>query len=216
MVVRRTDSASYYVESPALVDDDQQFDHETAALTLKRLNGIARAIGPGFHPVRLTGGYTGPDGVNGLPPEQVVSRDRVSVIRTDADGALIPGLPSKGPRYARLAQTNQNVADAMRVMNGQFEPELDWFDVCKVREIVEDDLHKADSSIVDKGWATKADLERLNASANNPVLSGDKARHARMQGTPGPQRKMTLAEANALVVRVVVAWIESRPGFATE
>jgi hypothetical protein len=88
---------------------------------------------------------------------------------------------------------------------------LDWYDVYKAWEIVE---HAAGGmpKVGARGWATKADIERLTASANHPEISGDDARHARMAGTPGATRTMSMSEANALVRRLVASWVESRPG----
>jgi hypothetical protein len=59
----------------------------------------------------------------------------------------------------------------------------------------------------------KADIDRLTASANHPGISGDDARHARMPGTPGPNRTMTIDEADALMRRLVTNWIESHPSY---
>ncbi len=59
----------------------------------------------------------------------------------------------------------------------------------------------------------KADIDRLTASANHPGISGDEARHARMQGTPGANLTMAMSEADALVRRLVANWIESHPSY---
>ena len=47
--------------------------------------------------------------------------------------------------------------------------------------------------VVARGWTTRADIDRLTASANHPGISGDAARPARMRGTPGPDRAMSVS-----------------------
>ena len=86
---------------------------------------------------------------------------------------------SKHPRYAKVAEQDADVADALRVL-GQ-PGELDWYDVYKAWEIVEHAVGGM-PKVAARGWATKADIERLTASANHPGISGDDARHARTAG----------------------------------
>lgn len=110
----------------------------------------------------------------------------------------------------KLSEQEADVADALRDL-GQPGP-LDWYDIYKAREIVE---HAVGGSpqVVAKGWLAKADIDRLTASANHPGISGAEARHARMRGTPGQNRTMTMTEADTLVRRLVASWIESRPSY---
>jgi hypothetical protein len=126
------------------------------------------------------------------------------------NGVPVPEPPPKGPRYVKLAALDPDVADVLRVL-GQPGP-LDWYDIYKAWEIVE---HAVGGwpQVVTRGWATKADLDRLTASANHPGISGDEARHARMPGTPGPNRTMAMNEADAMVRRLVTNWIESHPSY---
>ena len=127
-----------------------------------------------------------------------------------SNGVPLPEPPPKGPRYVKLAAQDPDVADALRVL-GQSEA-LDWYDIYKAWEIVE---HAVGGwrQVEARGWATKADIDRLTASANHPGISGDKARHARMPGTPDLNRGMTMSEADALVRRLITNWIESHPSY---
>jgi hypothetical protein len=109
-----------------------------------------------------------------------------------------------------LAEQEAGVADVLRVL-GQPDP-LDWYDIYKAWEIVEHAVGGA-SQVVARGWATRADIDRLTASANHPGISGDAARHARMRGTPGPDRAMSMSDADALVRRLAANWIESNPSY---
>jgi hypothetical protein len=111
----------------------------------------------------------------------------------------------------KLAEQDAAVADVLRVL-GQ-SGSLDWYDIYKVWEIVEHAVG-GERQVVGRGWwVTKADIQRLKASANHPGISGDEARHARMPGTPGPNRTMTMSEADALVRRLAAEWIESYPSY---
>ncbi|ABD11175.1 hypothetical protein Francci3_1799 [Frankia casuarinae] len=47
----------------------------------------------------------------------------------------------------------------------------------------------------------------VHAGRNHPGISGQAARHARMPGTPSKTSAMDLAEGQAFVRRVVLAWI---------
>jgi hypothetical protein len=125
-------------------------------------------------------------------------------------GVPVPEPPPKGPRYVKLAEQDADVADVLRVL-GQPEA-LDWYDLYKAWEIVEHALGGW-RQVVARSWVTKADIDRLTASANHPGISGDEARHARMPGAPGPNRTMTMSEADALVRRLVANWIESHPSY---
>ena len=119
-----------------------------------------------------------------------------------------PEPPPKGPHYVKLAEQDPDAADVLRVL-GQPGP-LDWYDIYKAWEIVEHAIGGS-NQVEARGWATKADINRLTASANHPGISGDEARHARMKGSPSSSRVMTIGEADALVRRLVANWIESHP-----
>jgi hypothetical protein len=131
----------------------------------------------------------------------------VAFLTAEAAGPGIPGV-SRGSRYLRLAEQDEGVAMALRIL-GRPEP-LDWYDLYKVWEIVE---HAAGiKQVVARGWATKADIVRFKTSANHPGISGDKARHALQPGTPGPNRVMSMAEGDTFVHQLTANWIESHPG----
>jgi hypothetical protein len=212
-LVAQDSSYGYYFESSALQDSHGQLDHSAAEPLVKRINGVARAADPGFRPVHLIGRYTAPDGTTSVVAiaGTAEARSKATAAATVlSSGVLIPEPPPKGPRYVRLAEQDVDVADVLRVL-GQPDP-LDWYDIYKAWEIVE---HAVGGwrQVVAQGWVTRADIDRLTASANHPGISGDEARHARMTGTPGPDRTMTMREADALVRRLVANWIESNPSY---
>lgn len=212
-LVGQDPSGGYYLESSALQDSNSQIDTNAAQALVKRINGAARAIDQGFQPVSLTGRYTTPDGTTSvvIGAATLVGRSKMKAVATVLkNGTPVPEPPPKGPRYMKLAEQEPDVADALRVL-GQPEP-LDWYDIYKAWEIVE---HAVGGwpQVEKRGWATKADVNRLTSSANHPGISGDEARHARMKGTPGPNRCMTMREADGLVRRLVANWIESHPSY---
>jgi hypothetical protein len=203
----------YYLESSALQDSNGQPDPNAAEALVKRINGVGRAADQGFRPVHLRGRYTAPDGttsivlIGGTAEGRSRARGAFAVL---SGGLPAPQPPPKGPRYVKLAEQDPDIADVLRVL-GQ-PGALDWYDVYKAWEIVE---HAVGGwrQVVARGWATKAEIDRLTASANHPGISGDDARHARMPGTPGPSRTMAINEADSLVRRLVTNWIESHPSY---
>ncbi len=163
--------------------------------------------------MNLRGRYTAPDGTMSVVAfaDTAEARSKAWAAAVMVSGGVPVLEPSpKGSRYVKLAEQDADVADVLRVL-GQ-PGSLDWYDIYKAWEIVE---HAVGGwrQVVARGWVTKADIDRLTASANHPGISGDEARHARMSGTPGPNRTMTMGEADALLRRLVANWIESHPSY---
>jgi hypothetical protein len=211
LVVLKDPSGDYYLESPDLVNSDGQLDDDAAQALIRRVNGVGRATYRGFRPVRIKQ-YTAPNGT-----VNIVAKGGLELrpFENRAFDTVTPTGPSvseslRGARYVKLAKQDEDVADVIRIL-GQPDP-LDWYDVYKVWEIIE---QKAGGSrqVDARGWATRADIDRLTASANHPGISGDKARHARMPGTPGPNHAMSLNEGAGLVRRLSAIWIESHPSY---
>jgi hypothetical protein len=215
-LVARDTSCDYYVESAALQDSDGKIDVNAAQVLIKRMNGAARAANSSFQPVSLSGRYNGPDGSATVVGSAALVMGRMkfqaTAVVTDGNGNVVSTSPPApiGPRYLKLANHDPDVADALRAL-GQPDP-LDWYDIYKVWEIVE---HAVGGSgqVQRMGWASKADINRLTASANHPGISGDEARHARYKGSPGANLSMTMSEAESLVRRLVAKWIESHPSY---
>ncbi len=208
-LVAQHPSDGYYLEAAGLQDANGQLDQSAAQVLVRRVNGVARATDQGFRPVQLTGRYTAPDGTTHVLAIAGTAEGRSKASAVAAvlrNGVPVPAPPPKGPRYVKLAEQDPDVADALRVL-GQPDS-LDWYDIYKAWEIVADAVGGR-RQVVARGWATDADIDRLKASANHPGISGDEARHARMPGTPGPNRTMTMSDADALVRQLVARWIES-------
>lgn len=214
-LVAQEAAGEYSLESATLQDSSGQIDLGAANALVKRVNGIARTVDHGYQPVRTTGRYIGPDAKVSVVVMGAVARGRIKLrgtVTVTVDGKPVvesPAMP-KGLRYMKLATQDSNVADAIRVM-GQSD-QLDWYDLYKAWEIIRDSVGNQ-KKVVQRGWATDSDLNRLTASANHPGISGDQARHARMSGRPSAKSTMTLSEGEALVRRLMGRWIESHPSY---
>jgi hypothetical protein len=141
--------------------------------------------------------------------EPIRARAKVCPATVLIDGVPVPTSEPKGVRYARSAAQNPDVADALRIL-GQFEDDLDWYDLYKAWEIVKTAAGGKDA-VVAAGWVNELDLDTFTMSANHPGVSGEGARHARMSGTP--RQSMSLQEGTNFVRGLVSAWIESQPGY---
>jgi hypothetical protein len=189
LLVAQDPSDGYYLESSARQDSNGQLDHSAAEPLVKRINGVARAADQGFRPVHLRRQYTAPDGTMSVVviAGTAEARSKAWAAAVVVSGGVpVPERPPKGPRHVKLAEQDANIADVLRVL-GQ-PGSLDSYDIYKASEIVE---HAVGGwrQVVARGWVTRADVDRLTASANHPGISGDEARHARMSGTPGPNRR---------------------------
>ncbi|WP_203708465.1 hypothetical protein [Asanoa iriomotensis] len=182
--------------------------YEVAPRVLRQVNGLARAIGPDFRPVSLTGRYMDSD-----RPLTVVHAGTAEIrIRANplvigrGDGTPLPPPPQPlGPWQMSVASSRPEVAEALTIM-GQTAP-LGWVELYKVFEIVRHAVKPADLAAV--GLATKDELSAFGASANRPDVSGQDARHSRMSG-PHPKRTMTIGEGRAFVGALMTAWIDSQ------
>ena len=111
-------------------------------------------------------------------------------------GVPVPEPPPTGPRYVKLAEQDTNVADVLPVL-GQ-PGSLDWYDIYKAWEIVE---HAVGGSrqVVARGWVTKADIDRLTASANHPECSPTRNGGSRRTNVvPGSQVPSGRREATSI------------------
>jgi hypothetical protein len=89
-----------------------------------------------------------------------------------------------------------------------------WTTLYNVYEVLEESI--GIDAIVQRGWATRRDLDTFTTSANAPLVSGRFGRHARRRGVPQrtmtrrrgvPQRTMTLEDARTLFRTILARWI---------
>jgi hypothetical protein len=199
----------YFVDVTTIGAPPDPPNQEAARVIVQRINGVVRTLDVGFRPVTLSGRYSSTEGATAvvLAGASAEIRSRVTA-QMVVNGEPAPSPLPKGPKYLALAASLNDVADALRVL-GQPGNQLDWNDLFKVFEIVQ---HAAGGTDAIEAASSKTEIAKFTASANHPGLSGNAARHARQKGSPR-RTGMSLAEAHHLVTRLVVAWIESAPGF---
>ncbi|MCM3884291.1 hypothetical protein [Frankia sp. R82] len=198
------DERGYYLTAAA-VDrrrEGSQF-HEAAAEVLASVNGIGWLNDMEFEAIELTGTYD--EGgrrhvVVSAETIRLTTRAGIVVMGGDVVGSEPPAPP--GPPQAAAAARNPAIAEALAIL-GRTKL-LGWVELYKVWEIVKDGRDP-----VALGWMTNAEARAFGLAANHPGISGQAARHARMDGTPNKSSVMGLLEGQALIRRLVLAWIAS-------
>ena len=206
------DGAGFFLTSAdfdGLINSSKEL-YDVAASTLRQINGVARVVDSGFRPVTLVGRFT--DDVGNV--HAVVSADTiearsqvfaVAVVATPSDQPQ-PEPPPPGPGFVQLAKAHPDLSDALRIL-GQPSSQLGWVDLYKVFEIVRGSAGSGDA-LVSQNLASRATISAFCVSANQPTVSGDDARHARLPGDI-PKKTMTLPEARAWIGKLVVGWMSS-------
>jgi hypothetical protein len=82
----------------------------------------------------------------------------------------------------------------------------DWRVLAFILEIIEGDVGQP-SKMQRLGWGTVTELSLFKDTANNPKAIGTAARHGRHKRAP-PAKPMALHEAQALIGRLVTAWLQ--------
>jgi hypothetical protein len=201
------DSEGFYLEAAAIDNPPGgKTFYEAAQEVLKLLNGLGRTKTANFRPVTLAGYYQDGDQRHVVvSPDSVVVRSRVSAVAivTGPDGVPKAPPPPAGPAYVALAGTYRGVAEALTVL--ATEP-LGWADLYKVFEIVRDAVKPV--KLDQTGLATRDDISAFTASANRPDVSGEGARHARMDGGL-PKRTMPIGQARQFISDLVRRWMDT-------
>lgn len=114
--------------------------------------------------------------------------------------------PPRGTRYAQVAKTHPDVAEVLAIL-GAGEDHLNWRDhLYRVFEIIRHNVGGHDALIA-KGWNSREDISAFTVSANSPRVSGEAARHARLNGGV-PKRAMGLDEGRSFISQLVLAWMD--------
>ncbi|MFE3269738.1 hypothetical protein [Streptomyces sp. NPDC059215] len=213
--VNKESDGLYYLAScelDGLIDDAGPLV-ETASLLLRRVVGVARALDSSFRPVTLTSQFT--DDSGGGKRHHVVAAATMEIrARMSATGVVTaadqspppPPPPPQGPMYMELIKAHADVAEVLDIL-GRPSVSMTWVDLYKVYEIVRHNVG-SDKALKGKGWVPDSDISAFTGSANRPDVSGSEARHARLPGA-FPKRTMTLAEGEAFIRTLVVAWWDS-------
>lgn len=143
------------------------------------------------------------------------SRVQVDAVDLDPDGAPTPPPePARAQRQLRLARQDQVVAEALKHWNGCRRGDADfWFSASKVYEIIRADMGGGDKgmgkkAIIGQQWMSGNEIERFGETANNPAISGDRARHGAGWATPAGITPYTEIEAEALIRKLLNGWLD--------
>jgi hypothetical protein len=163
------------------------------------MNGIAGISASHYQPVQVEGEV--------IEFDQGTTRRHLSVtakleLRWAIEGPTRPA-PHEAGRWLALAQQDQDVADALRFLVAP-----DWFNLYKVYEIIKKDVG-GQKPLQQMAPKLAAGLRQFIATANHPSLLGDRARHARTEGSPN-MTPMALAEAQQLVWALLEQWLSSK------
>jgi hypothetical protein len=204
-VVREGDA--FYLTAPEIDDPPEEVKfYDAAACVLDRINGLGRVKNPSFRPVTLSGRYGEGESQHLVvtpSPAEIRIRTTATVTLTKADGTVIPDEPSPWPGRFALAETNSDVAKILEIM-GSGE-KLDWFDLFKIYELIDDAL--GSDTIVGHNWSTSAQDSAFRASANLAKVSGDAARHAVDKGSGYPKHTMTIDQGRSFISDLVTKWL---------
>lgn len=193
-VVAKEDGHGTYLCGPTLASASAPAEALLRATELMpRLNGVGRVVDSAFEPVRVSGRVS-----NGEQPATVFAEAHLRARSRLSAG----GEPVVAQRTLDRAQHDQAFDEVLRLLGTS--PELDWFDLYKLYELLKRDAG-GDDPLRARAGISQADLKSFTGSANLPEVSGSAARHA--VGTGGvPTRTMTLAEARDLILGIVRTW----------
>lgn len=179
---------------------------------LSLLNGTARLVLGAMNPFGIAHVKCikddGTATVSVTITETLTLRGHVQVVMLGEDG------PVEVPRYPRgflarwiaHAERSERAAKALRLWGtGEFS----WVNLYRIYELIRADL-AGGKELENRGWTTRAAIDRFTASANHPDVAGDTARHGFLPGPP-PRRTMELGEARAFVELLLHRWLTDEP-----
>lgn len=195
----------------------EQFDdlHESAAVhaaareLLPRINGVAKLKNGSFRDVAVGSAVRELD-EEGLQRQHAVVLAGTVELRSKVNAVLVrvgedePPVPAPGSldtdQWLRVGDTDPDAREVLSIWGGRPH---DWVNLYKVYEIV-----RSRADVKANRWASDEELNRFTRTANHPEAGGEGARHGRTNTDP-PPKPMSLAEADALVGRIVIAWLSS-------
>ena len=187
---------------------DAEEVRRAAEEVVELLNGLGRLLWPEFTPVAVGAVYTtaedGRKNVHVFMSDTVAFRGKLKVTVIKRDGSLEqPQDLGRLNSWLDVAETDEFVQRALAYLNRE---RITWNDLYRALEVVESDVG---GRVSKAGWASKAELERFNRTANSYSVLGRAARHGRDRGEP-PPNPMKFEEAGHLVRRVVHLWIQEK------
>ena len=115
------------------------------------------------------------------------------------------------PRMKRAIEAASRVPTVKEVLDIYARGVRDYVTFYKIFEIIRDDLGGGNKKLTNSGLIDKSTLSKVTLNLNHPQLSGDMARHARMDGLPEKDKLgMTLTEVEETIGSLVHSWIEGK------
>jgi hypothetical protein len=193
-----------------LIDASQV--RERATVILQSLSAISRLLLQGTESLRINSVVeVRPDGTRNISIEVgsavlKISGGLVSVQLARADGSIEVRRPSD-PAAAWLAKaiTTPEAARALRLRDKQ---DLSWADLYRLFEVIQGAVGGT-QVLIDRGWASRAQIRRFKHSADSVTAAGDQARHG-VEATAPPADPMSISEARSLIDILLVRWLGHR------
>ena len=178
--------------------------HDEARALLPLVNAFAALRRTGHKPVSVG------SRVEELTPEgtkrhavvmvgSIGARGKVGAVTVSAGGEVVPQ-PIPEEKWAPLALRDEDVREALVLWGARPH---NWMNLYKIYEVIED---RAD--IVGEGWATRAEIRTFKHTSGHPEVAGEESRHSRVDTQP-PKKPMSPAVAEALIGRILKAWMDS-------
>jgi hypothetical protein len=190
---------------------------EVADGILRPLNGIALLRSGGYRPVRLGNHFVRGDAQHVTVADDAPARDSISVVTAGARlagtttmtlGGASATPPSDGPRQLARAAANSDAQDLLMLVGGA--ETLGWDTLWKAMEIVRAAVG-GKQGLFANGWISSNEFDDFGYAANEPLASGDDARHARRPPRNPPANIMTLEQGQELIRRLARNWLNSLP-----
>lgn len=207
--VDRDGSNGYYLVFGAQSDlmNDGDGLRDTAAEILRRINGATRVLDNVFRPVELSGTFIDQEQRHRhvIVVDSVEMRTSVSPVTVVQDCVPQSPPPYAGPGYVAAAEAHPDVDEVLTFM-AMPGSDLSWIELYKIFEIVRASVGN-EYELDRQGLGTRSEITAFRVSANHPSISGEDARHARLNAGQ-PKRTMTLPEGREFIRRLVRGWLD--------
>ena len=210
-----TEGEDYFLQASSLDSlDDSAAVLKEARNLIRIVNGIMAVRRAGYRPVQVGDQVHDTSDEGGVRvsvhlSDTIVARAKTKVTMTTigAGGALRTNPDQRPEEHLRRALGSEAVRKVLGLMS---EPPLDWVNLYKVLELIED---AEGTSVAVKGWCSNKARSRFRHTANSAAAAGDLARHA-TETTRPPQDPMTLQEGRDFIRQLVRHWLDAGQGSA--
>jgi|WetSurMetagenome_2_1015567.scaffolds.fasta_scaffold00675_15 hypothetical protein len=190
----------YYISSDAFNDlIDTNIIISLAAPYIEKANAILKLKLHDYKPIELDNFFLLEDenGTKKIGTMQVTISGRSFV--------TIEKNPSEHEREIHKKQTENllNNSVASEIFHFYSKP-TSWINLYKIFEIIKDNI--GEKKII--GFLTRPEINRFTGTAQSKAQIGDEARHA-SDKYKGHSQPMTIQEADALIKRLIINWIEN-------